>query len=75
MEPMYDSNLFLRIPKRAHRLGQRKEVWCYPIRTNTAIEDMVEARRKKKSALREYASNLASLLQERRRCQDYYTEY
>ena len=46
---MYDPNLFLQVPKRAHRLGQLKEVWCYTIRTNTPIEDMVEARRKKKS--------------------------
>ena len=38
IEPMYDPNLFLQVPKRAHRLGQPKEVWCYTIRTNTAIE-------------------------------------
>ena len=41
MEPIYDPNRFLQVPKRAHRLGQQKEVWCYAIRTNTAIEDMV----------------------------------
>ena len=38
IEPMYDPNLFLQMPKRAHRLSQPKEVWCYTIRTITAIE-------------------------------------
>ena len=41
METIYDPNLFLQVPKRAHRLSQQKGVWCYTIRTNTAIEDMV----------------------------------
>ena len=55
MEPMYDPNLFLQIPKRAHRLGQTKEVWCYTIRTDTSIEDLVEERRKKRSGFGEQA--------------------
>ena len=55
MEPMYDPNLFLQVPKRAHRLGQLKEVSCYTIRANTPIEDMVEAKRKKKSGFGEKA--------------------
>ena len=49
MEPMYDPNLFLQVLKPAHRLGQQKEVWCYTIRTNTPIEDMVEGRPKQNS--------------------------
>ena len=41
MKPMYGPNLFLQVPKQAHRLSQQKEVWYYTIRTNTAIEGMV----------------------------------
>ena len=41
IEPLYDPNLSLQIPKRAQRLGQQKEMWYYTIRTHTAIEKMV----------------------------------
>ena len=41
MEHIYDLNLFLQVPKRAHDLGQQKEVWYYIIRTHTAIEKLV----------------------------------
>ena len=43
-EPIYNLKLYKQAPRRAHRLGQKQEVYVYWMSTDTPIEDMVAAK-------------------------------
>lgn len=48
-EPIYDPKLYKQAPKRAHRLGQKEEVFVYLLLSNTTIEKYVDDRRESRS--------------------------
>lgn len=48
-EPIYDPKLYKQAPKRAHRLGQKEEVFLYVLLSNTTIEKYVDERRVSRS--------------------------
>ena len=48
-EPIYDPAMYKQAPKRAHRLGQKEEVFAYILFSNTRIEEYVDGQRVSKS--------------------------